>query len=183
MKRPKRVVVFSSTHHFNNSSVRVLACVYCSFSFHYYFFFWKNLFFVFFPAIWNPANLAKQWNQNRFGSIRFGRTWKNLRLNRSNPYEKIQTNQPIKSIWNQNQIKPIKRIYPTNPLPINPSNPPSINPSTTTEFWSTHQTHRRSTHPPPSSSQIKPIKPTADQPIKTTVDQPIHHHRVPKSRK
>ena len=83
MKRLKCVAVFSSIHHFNNSSVHVLACMYCSFSFHY--FFWKNLFFVFFmfflanPAIWNPA---KQWNQNCFGSICFGRTWKNLRLNR-----------------------------------------------------------------------------------------------------
>ena len=164
---------FSSTHHFNNSSVCVLACMYCSFSFHY--FFWKNLFFMFFPtnlAIWNPA---KQWNQNRFGSICFGRIWlfmflkpskpiktedqnsetktkteaTNLRLNQSNPYEKIKTDQPI---------KPIKRIYPSNPLSINVSNPPPINPSTTTEFLnqthyqSTYQTHRRSTHPPPPSS-------------------------------
>ena len=136
-------------------------------------FFWKNLFFVFFMffptnlAIWNPT---KQWNQNYFGSIHFGRTWKNLRLNRSNPYEKIQTDQPIKPIWNQNQIKPTNRS--TRP-------PPPINPSTTTEFQSTHQTHSWSTYPPPPSSQIKP---TADQPIKPIADQPIHHHRVPKSR-
>ena len=141
---------FSSTHHFNNSSVCVLACMYCSFSFHY--FFWKNLFFMFFPtnlAIWNPA---KQWNQNRFGSICFGRIWlfmflkpskpiktedqnsetktkteaTNLRLNQSNPYENIQTNQPVKPIWNQNQIRPIKSIWNQNQFKtikqINPSN-------------------------------------------------------------
>ena len=153
-------------------------------------FFWKNLFFMFLPtnlAIWNPA---KQWNQNHFGSICFGRTWlfmflkpskpiktegqnsetktkieaTNLRLNQSNPYEKIKTDQPIKPIWNQNQIKPIKRIYPSNPLSINVSNPPPINPSTTTEFLnqthyqSTYQTHCRSTHSPPPSSQIKKLK-------------------------
>ena len=206
MKRPKRVAVFPLTHCFNNSSVCVLACMYCSFSFHYSF--WENLFFMFFPtnlAIWIPTNLAKQWNQNRFGSIPFRRTWlfmflkpskpiktedqnsetktkteaTNLRLNRSNPYEKIKTDQPIKtiwnqnqtkpmkSIWNQNQIKPIKRIYPLNSLLINLSNPLPINPSTTTKFpnqthqthcQSTHQTHRQSTHSPPPSSQIKKLK-------------------------
>ena len=67
-----------------------------------------------------------QWNQNYFGSIHFGRTWKNFEIKPIKPIWKSKTDQPIKPIWNQNQIKPIKRIYP--------SNPPPINPSTTIEF-------------------------------------------------
>ena len=61
-----------------------------------------------------------------------------LRLNQSNQYENIQTNQPVKPIWNQNQIRPIKSIWNQNQIKpikrIYPSNPPPINPSTTIEF-------------------------------------------------
>ena len=58
-------------------------------------------------------------------------------INPSNPYEI----KPIKSIWNQNQIK---RIYLAN----------------------ANQTHHQSQpHPAPLTSHIKPIKPTVDQPI------------------
>ena len=124
--------------------------------------FWKYLF-------WKNMNIhvleTQQTHQNSETKTKTEAT--NLRLNQSNPYEKIKTDQPIKPIWNQNQIKPIKRIYPSNPRPINLSNPPPINPSTTTEFLnqthqthcrSTYQTHRQSTHSPPPSSQIKKLK-------------------------
>ena len=58
-------------------------------------------------------------------------------INPSNPYEI----KPIKSIWNQNQIK---RIYLVN----------------------ANQTHHQfQPHPAPPTFHIKPIKPTVDQPI------------------
>ena len=69
----------------------------------------------------------------------------------------LKPSKPIKT-EDQNQIKPIKRIYPSN----------------------ANQTHHQSQPPPtPPSSHIKP---TVDQPIKPTTNQPIHHHRVSKSR-
>ena len=98
---------------------------------------------------------SKQWNQtqdrNHQSEIKLIKPiWK-----------KIKTDQPIKPIWNQNQIEPIKWIYPSY----------------------ANQTHHQShPHPAPPNSHIKLIKPTSDQPIKPIADQPIHHYQVPKSR-
>ena len=168
MKRPKRVAVFSSTHHFNNSSVRVLACVYCSFSFHY--FFLEELVLCVLHVLPNkPSNLkpskpSKTVKPKPFWKYPF---WKNMTIH---VLETQQTHQNKRSKqWNQNQdrshqseIKPIKLIWKN-------------------QNRSTHQTHMK---PKPNQTHQTdlPIKPTANQPIKPTADQPIHHHRVPKSR-
>ena len=134
-----------------------------------FFFFWEELVLCVFhvlPRTWlfmflKPSKPIKTEDQNSETKTKTEAT--NLRLNWSNSYEKkkkkkIKTDQPIKPIWNQNQIKLIKSIWNKNHIkPIKRIYPSPISTTPiTTEF--PYQTHRRSTHPPPPSSQIKKLK-------------------------
>ena len=121
----KYVAVFSSIHLFNNSLVRVLACVYCSFSFHY--FFLKELVLCVLPS--KPYKTMKP---KPFWKYPF---WKNTTIHVLKTYQTHQNRRSKQ--WNQshmNQTHVKKNQYSLNgsshqpeqlikwiyPLPINP---------------------------------------------------------------
>ena len=123
--------IFGWTHCFNKTRHV------CTVPFLFIIFFWKNLFFVFFPehdysCFWNPANPSKQ----------------KIKTVKPKPYESNPCEKKSNPATDQTDL-PNKRK--SNPSPI------STSPSTTdfpyqthqTHCRSTHQTHRRSTHPPP----------------------------------